>query len=661
LLHGAELGTQVSAFLFAFFWGIAVLLSWVGWGVILNRLLFPGHRADWSLRAVWGVSLLVFLGGILNYARKVSPASILLLMGLGILALLLDLWLARASFFESLRLWHRDLNADRFLTAAILILAALFLLRYGASVASPLERQPSFSAFNAHDDFQAYMVFGNKMLQTGSLDPEPYSERGISASLGSQWFLHGFVLSMLSEGNLHLIDQGLALWIILGLLLGLFRDRGAPRWMSVWVLFFALLIPPPFMNVSALLMGLALLLGLYRTFVWSALANHLFIPRAVVVALLASAACAAKSNMIPMCVLAFLLIYLFYIARAERRGEAVREFVMASLLTGVFLLPWMLSMYRAAGTLLYPILGEGNHGSAYGTFLHSGAGLTPTEWLRLILNKLAFPPITALVGLITFAMWMSRKDPGWRDARLPFQLGLLLSSFLLLSVFRDHWFLRYTFAGIFAALFVGVAEVLIASSKEIGNRVSSGAVVAALSMGMVWGSQWNDSYRMYRGVVRRVQYGVQGKELTPREWIEQYRKMQHAVPEGETMLTRLEYPFLLDFRRNQVYIADWPGGASPPPGMPFTGSEALAEYLVTQSVRYVAYSYAKEAGFSTKILGHRPELAEHPRALSERQHAHVFQDYLSSLAQTRKRIYDDGDIFVLDLHQRVEPAPSGQK
>jgi hypothetical protein len=127
-------------------------------------------------------------------------------------------------------------------------------------------------------------------------------------------------------------------------------------------------------------------------------------------------------------------------------------------------------------------------------------------------------------------------------------------------------------------------------------------------------------------------------------------KVQDAVPPGAVLLTRLRYPFVLDFTRHAILVANYPGGSSPPPGMPsFEGGEPLGRYLCGQSVRYVAYSYRKEANFSREAFGHRlaPEALPWNRAQAE--HALDFQDNLMALGRSRLRIFDNGDVFVLDL------------
>ena len=89
----------------------------------------------------------------------------------------------------------------------------------------------------------------------------------------------------------------------------------------------------------------------------------------------------------------------------------------------------------------------------------------------------------------------------------------------------------------------------------------------------------------------------------------------------------------------------------------FRGSEPLARYLVSQSIRYVAYSY-KQFDQSLPSLAKQRYLPAWWRA--ESLQTQDFQDNLQQLGKTRTRIYDDGKNFVLDLLQ-PSVAPSNQR
>jgi hypothetical protein len=134
--------------------------------------------------------------------------------------------------------------------------------------------------------------------------------------------------------------------------------------------------------------------------------------------------------------------------------------------------------------------------------------------------------------------------------------------------------------------------------------------------------------------------------------------MQDAIPEGATVLTRVQYPFLLDFTRNQIFIADYPGGSSPPPGIPFfRGADRLADYLCRRPIRYVAYSYRLEAGFYDDLFRERLSPGTEPWLRLQALHTQDFQRNLAELGRTRKSVYDDGDVFVLDLSTSSNGQP----
>jgi hypothetical protein len=138
------------------------------------------------------------------------------------------------------------------------------------------------------------------------------------------------------------------------------------------------------------------------------------------------------------------------------------------------------------------------------------------------------------------------------------------------------------------------------------------------------------------GLARNVHTALQYPGAPEKER-ESYRRMQLAIPEGQIVLTILEKPFLLDFTRNSILIVDNPGGM--PPSIPlFKEAEQLADYLLARSIRFVAYAYRGEAGI--------------PKAVFRGQYYERIFDFhrlLDELGRTRRRIYDDGQIFVVAL------------
>ena len=81
----------------------------------------------------------------------------------------------------------------------------------------------------------------------------------------------------------------------------------------------------------------------------------------------------------------------------------------------------------------------------------------------------------------------------------------------------------------------------------------------------------------------------------------------------------------------------------------FQGSDTLVEYLSSQSIRYIVYSYKSEANF--KYEDYKGLLSDNvsPWIRSLAAHTFDFHKNVEELSKKIKPIYDDGEIFVLDL------------
>ena len=150
---------------------------------------------------------------------------------------------------------------------------------------------------------------------------------------------------------------------------------------------------------------------------------------------------------------------------------------------------------------------------------------------------------------------------------------------------------------------------------------------------------------------------IQGQDLVSEERRDAYADLSAHLPLDGAVLTRLDLPFLLRLRRD-VFIADYPGGSSPPPGMP-AGSDAgkLQRYLVGQGVRYVAWDYATQARFTRANYGKRLLPGAYTLDRTEAQHTFEFQDALEALRATRPLVFDRYGIAIIDLVTELRRAP----
>jgi len=160
------------SYLISFCYGICLLLSLIGWGKALNHILFPDLRIDWGQRAAWGLAFSVFIGGILNAAWLISPTTILLFLGLGLIYCLVDLVNHRQLIISHIWQIFQENRQDKIILSGIAIVSLLILIQYAGWLYTGrlnFANMVYADGFNTSDDYHAYLVFPHKMLQLGSI------------------------------------------------------------------------------------------------------------------------------------------------------------------------------------------------------------------------------------------------------------------------------------------------------------------------------------------------------------------------------------------------------------------------------------------------------------------------------------------------------------
>ncbi len=618
-------------------------MSLTGLGSLLNLMLFPSVRIDWGLKAALGLSLAVAIGGFLNIVSAISPSTIIIILFVGsILFLVTTAGEILGYHKEKVAIIDRILH-DGYgnLVISLFLIASIFVCM-GWSVSG---------LFNIHDDFQAYFVFPQKMLQTGSLGNDPFSERRIISGLGGQSFLQTLVLAFLPENNLNLLEPGIAMVILAGLVIAEVRRSALELPQTILIFMLVIFVALPKANITSLGTGIVLFIAYYRILAMYTSELKSSFARCFMPALIISSLCSLKSSFIPPVSIMLLLFFLPLLRDSTQRKRKIKELLLVMVITIVLISPWMLSLYRSSGTFLYPLLGRGFHGSRYGTFLSPTSGLSLSAIPILLLKYTVGNPLL-LIEIILFILFrvMDSHLPTGKRSLLSMAAGTILGAELLIIALGGLSTSRFIFPFVYPAVIL-LFIALLRHLNQGGGRIfpSYFSVIPLCCLGILVGNDYLHSFKIVRELTHDMA-DSHGSTFS-REKI-RYLAMQQSIPRGETILARLEKPFSLDFNRNTVFIVDYPGGQSPPPGLPFfSGGEAVAAYLKGKSIRYVAYSYANEAGFSkkTKEYADRLLLTKHPWERTEALHTFDFQDNLMELAKTRKRIYDDGDIFVLDL------------
>lgn len=644
------------SYIISFSWGICLLLSLTGWGKALNQILFPNQRVDWGQRAAWGLAFSLIIGGVLNATWNISPTTILIFLGLGLIYCLVDLVNHRQSIATNLSQLFQESRKDKIILAGIAIVSFLILIQYAGWVYTGrlnFANMVYADGFNTSDDYHAYLVFPHKMLQLGSMGLEPFSERRI-LSLGGQSFLHTFIVSVLSDTNLNIIDPALALIITIGLIIGFFKENPASTRRVIFTILLVLLIAVPKANTTSMMLPVALFLSLFRTLDSKEIDRNYWVSNACLIALISAAICTLKSSLIPASVIVFAVSYLCYFITSNTKLKVVGEFGLATVLVGIFLLPWMISLYQSSGTLLYPLLGKGYHASAYGSTFKSDSTLLGTVKTALGSFRGIYVFILILLGCLSlsirplkFANLPAESSFSNRQAALSMTVAALVATVVVGVLTEKADPFRYSFSHLFPAIIILIMLAMTDTGGLNKKGIPNFFIVAVFCAGLTISYNWDITKNTYSAYVKNIKFGLTNPSLVSAKQKLQYAALQQSIPQGETVLTRLDAPFILDFKRNQLFLADWPGGASLPPGMPaFKGPEALANYLVSKSIRYIAYS-SWSLNHPADVDTSGPGLSSWFRLQS--QLSHDFRDNVQQLAKTRKKLYEDGENFVLDL------------
>lgn len=635
-------------------WGGAMLVSFVGWGSAVNWLVWPKRVADWGLRAMWGVSATLFLGGILCALNVARTPMILVQTNLGIgLAAAFSIIHARA---PSVRTWRVLVAAPGLALVLGAAYLAAWLWFYG---------NLGNTKFNESDDYILYWVLAKKILATGTMY-EPFGARRI-LNLGGQDYLNAMYLVEAPVRFIHGLDRGVFMILTVALVVGAFTTDGlraryvVPLGLAVLALFW---VPDVLQNSASLYSGVAALLGVWRTLRWnqresSAPQGWSMEPRRVALLGLSAVTCMIlrSSNLLPVVTFLGLAIVLDY-ARVRRPLKSLTELAYALVIlafsAAITLLPWSLLMYQSCGTLLYPMW-QGNLTKGF-EMLHKTEkmGDFTSAFVGSVFNE---HTLTSFIVLALAGMAPAR-GPGRNDG---FALTVAsLFGFVAITM-MGAWFGPEHLPRYYFSYFVATAVALVMSAKSALGRSRSSqmarlAVVAGAVAAQVVAGR--DAARtVYTGLVAdmdRIWTGAQ-KELDDFDKNDaDYKDMQAKIPQHAKVAVAVLEPFRFDFKRNEIDSLDTALGGMGPGGFPtFKGPEALASYLLSHGVRYLVFTDFNQFSFPYGKAHWQEHLKTEKSYLKDE--ATYQLDVIASieaLAHSRDVMHKSGPMTLLDLAKR---------
>ena len=124
------------------------------------------------------------------------------------------------------------------------------------------------------------------------------------------------------------------------------------------------------------------------------------------------------------------------------------------------------------------------------------------------------------------------------------------------------------------------------------------------------------------------------------------------------MLVTLDHTYRFDMRRNRIYNYDHPGVMGPRGGPPaFQGAEAFAKYFQSLGIRYIAYVFGPSSPEYKRSQweGARIEGRQGYWQLRQARFELDFFDTITALAASRRSVFHEGDVRVLDLATAAAP------
>ena len=655
-------------------WALVVLLSFASLGRILARIMVPDDRPDLGLATGWGLAGMTILGGLLNLLG-ISRSSILIALVFALIVVNL--------LFERLRGQQRSVNGieqghpspgpldspgnplERWDRIWIAAMVALVAVRFVSSLAINA---------NVADDRPAYLFQVSRLLQTGWLGTNPFSDRQI-LSLNGQSFLLALLCSVSPPkyAYSYLLDPGICWIMIAGLTWGLIRRDlgGSPKAASVVTALILMIQLPYDLNLGGQLTGTVLGLTLVRT-AERGLRGRTDLDRGslLLLALTVAGMCALKMTFFIFAVLFVAAWYGMRLRHSRGLRVMIEPFAIAFVVI-LLLLPWMYQQYVSGGTFLYPFLGTGNYlqGAAVDPFTNPLSSKVKTV-ISYLLGGLAAPAILCML-LLSKNPFEGDADR-WRvllaflaasiiaSVVVPFQIGSLIAPVNI----------RYTQPILYSALLAcGVTGFFRAKSSQR-------AMGAALCLAFFVGGQWANLYRD----LLNVKGFLAGREGLLSDPIDAgpLLKAQASVPAGELILASTEYAFFFDFRRNPIWNLDHPGTTSPPPGLPLPAdpsairdflrgritdlpttytSEELREYLQRLGIRHLIFQ-KRTLPTSRRWFPDRDPLEGPTWSRLVGLLGKLYYGQFFDLMRKTRVLYDDGDYVVLDLSRGDSTRPT---
>ena len=625
------------------FWVILILQSCLGIGLVFHRLLKP-ELSNYGVLGCLGLSILIFIGSILNilhFANREVLVFVVYSFAVVFIA------------YQLFKIFHRRGNIHSIgLKVYIALMAVALVLLANCSLSA------MNLSFNIHDDYHGYLVFPTKLLDMGYLGADPFSERRVVTGLVGGPFLLALGLAGMPWNFIHILDVGLGLSLLT--LVALFFPTGPGRvaFASKIVLLFGIAcLQSPGVNLTATFVPAVLAVASWILLIdcrgLRGSENQIGFREMAALAFLIFGLLTLKNTFVVYAALIVFSVALFRYTSINKNFRGLFIFLLKfGALLFFLLIPSMLDLYGAAGTYFYPILGKGVHASSYGNFASATDGFLvgPGFWVDLlkVIDPYRRTIVLLNIALIVFLPFVNCIISG--VSRPKYFIFLIVfcclsNIFCVGLLIGGYGSYRYIFPAAIASF---VSGYLLLLQTIFGVKIQRILLIIAL---LFSANSVLKFIPVAMSIYDKREFSIDAPISLER--YSSYESLSKALPIKGGILARLDLPFLLPYSRRNIFLADYPGSASPSPGMPFRqGPELLVKYLQEQNIDYLVWDYGNQANFPIESYGDRLDSLTHPWIRSEAEHAFDFQLNLEKLRKTRPVIYDAHGFAIIDIRDQ---------
>lgn len=575
-------------------WSLVIFASFWGYGEALRRALKRPEFDDlgWGLTAAWGMAVTLAIGGFLMMLSlaKAPMLTGVVLAGAAFALYFLTQRLTSATAPQPTSKKSKSkkgktteertspptqaTNAGYLTVIANILIWGLAALAFASSIAWPHQIDPN-------DDLICYLLLPEKIISTGTLI-EPFNFRRVG-TLGGHSLLQGLVMIVGGDRAGHVADLGFGKLLLFGLAVGLIPKKSTifQTLCALLLGLFAVVYVVPRINTMSAYTGSACILALIVT-LNIALKAKITVPNLLPSALLFVAAATLRPY---FGLLAGLVLFAFVVVAffsSKENWKKTLRTVLLGLTPCALLLCWMVVLFISNQTFYMPPF----PGNLNLVFLQTQNPVPLGEYFSMFWKFFSRPEIAGLLVLSCFAVFFRSSFFNKICIALSFCVAGLVV--IKMSATTPEEMPRYIVPVLLPAALVSLSLLL------QGNRFSR--ILAAIGVSLVAWFQGGPAGQLLAVQAQSLpgQFQIGAAPLHPdvQESLGTYqreiRKLQELTPQGAKILLVMDYPYTVDFSRNEAISIDTIGAAGPEAGVPlFKGPEVLKDYLKKNGFKYI--------------------------------------------------------------------------